>query len=139
MQKKISDRAGIIACYILAFASLAAAIYHTQLLLPLLDKGERAEAVVMEIKTGAKSSKWAVYGFNTETGRAVTSRDIFPMYFIRLHQGDHVTVIHDPVETGIVTADLGLWVWQGTIIFLSGFIFLAILGVLILRFKSKKT
>ena len=138
MKTKISDRAGIIACYFLAFASLVACIYHTQLLLHLLNKGKQAEAVVVEIKRGAKNSKWAIYQFNTEAGQQVTSRDTFPMYFIRLHKGDHVTVIYDPSDASIVTADLGLWVWQGTIIFLFGFVFLVTLGIFILRFKPQK-
>lgn len=128
----------MIACYFLAFASLAVSIYHTQLLLPLLDKGKRAEAVIVEIKSGARNSKWAVYQFNTEAGQEVTSRDTFPMYFIRLHKGNHVNVIYDPSDASIVTADLGLWLWQGTIIFLFGFVFLATLGIFILRFKPQK-
>lgn len=138
MKSKISNRAGLIACYILAFTSLALAVYHSQLLLQLLGDGKRAHAIVAEIKRGAKNSKWAVYQFNTGTGEAVTARDKFPMYIIRLHKGDHVTVIYNPADTGTVTADLGLWIWQGPIIFLFGFIFLAGTGVLILRFKPKQ-
>ena len=139
MKAKISDRAAIIACYVLAFTSLAAAIYHTQLLLPLLDNGKRAEAIVVAIDRGAKGSKFAIYQFDTETEQQVTSRDNFQMYFIRLHKGEHVTVIYDPKDTSIITADLGLWNWQGTAIFLFGFVFLASFGVLILRYKPKKT
>ena len=138
MKARISNRAGIIACYFLAFTSLVLAIYHTQLLLRLLDNGRRAEAVVTEIKRGARNSKWAVYRYNTETGRKVTAQDKFPMYIIHLHKGDHITLIYDPADTGMVTADLGFWLWQGPIIFLFGFLFLATTGVLILRFKPKQ-
>ena len=84
MKAKKSDLAAIIACYVLAFTSLAGAIYHTQLLLPLLDNGKRAEAIVVAIERGAKSSKFAIYQFDTETEQQVTSRDKFQMYFIRL-------------------------------------------------------
>ena len=138
MKAKISNRTGMIACYFLAFTSLAIAIYHTQLLLRLLDNGKQAEAVVAEIRRGVKNSKWAVYRFDTDRGRTVTSRDKFPMYIIRVHKGDHVAVIYDPADSGMVTADLGFWIWQGPIIFLFGFLFLATLGVFILRFKPKQ-
>lgn len=138
MKAKISARVAIIACYVLAFTSLAAAIYHTQLLLPLLENGKRAEAIVVGIDRGAKGSKRAIYQFDTETDKQVVSRDKFQMYFIRLHKDDHVTVIYNPNDISIITADLGLWNWQGTVIFLFGFVFLASFGVLILRFKPKK-
>ena len=108
MKTKINDRAAIIACYVLAFASLAGAIYHTQLLLPLLDNGTRAEAIVVGIDRGAKGSKFAIYQFDTETEQQLTSRDKFQMYFIRLHKGEHVNVIYDPNDKNIITADLGL-------------------------------
>lgn len=139
MKTKVSDRAAIIACYVLAFTSLAGAIYHTQLLLPLLDHGKRAEAVVVAIDKGAKGSKFAIYQFDTDTDQQITSRDMFQMYFIRLHKGEHITAIYDPNNQRMVTADLGLWNWQGTAIFLFGFVFLASFGVLILRYKPKKT
>ena len=139
MKTKVSDRAAIIACYVLAFASLAGAIYHTQLLLPLLNHGKRTEAVIVSIDKGAKGSKFAIYQFDTDTDQQMTSRDMFQMYFIRLHKGERVTVIYDPNNKRMVTADLGLWNWQGTAIFLFGFVFLASFGVLILRYKPKKT
>lgn len=132
---RISDRTAVIACYILAVTSLVAAIYHIQLLLPLLNDGKRAAAVVIGIDVGAKNSKRAVYQFTTETGKQVMARDIFQMYIIRLHKGDHVTVMYDPSDSSRVTADSGLWVWQGPVIFLFGFFFLATFGILILRFK----
>ena len=135
---KISDRTAVIACYILAVTALVAAIYHVQLLLPLLKDGKRAEAVVTGINVGAKNSKRAVYQFATETDKQVTARDLFQMYFIRLHEGDHVSVLYDAADSSRVTADLGLWVWQGPAIFLFGFVFLATLGILVLRFKPGK-
>lgn len=135
---KKSDRTAFIACYILAITSLVAAIYHVQLLVPLLKDGKRAEAAVVGIERGFRNSKRAVYQFATETGNQVTARDIFQMYIIRLHKGDHVTVVYDPSDSGHVTADLGLWVWQGPAIFLFGFVFLATFGILILRFKPGK-
>jgi uncharacterized protein DUF3592 len=138
MKTKVSDHAAIIACCVLAFASLTGAIYHTLLLLPLLDHGKWVEAVVVGIDNGAKGSKWAVYQFDTDIDQQMTSRDIFQMYFIRLHKGDYITVIYDPNNKRMVTADLGLWNWQGTAIFLFGFVFLASLGVLILRYEPKQ-
>lgn len=99
----------------------------------------RAEAIVVDIHRGAKGSKFAIYQFDTETDQQVTSRDNFQMYFIRLDKGEQVTVIYDPNDTNIITADLGLWNWQSTAIFSLGFVFLAILGVFILRYKPKQT
>ena len=135
---KVSDRLGIIACYIMAFTSLGAAVYHLHIILPLLDDGIRTEAIVVDIKKGAKNSKWAIYQYQTETGIQLTSRDKFQMYIVRLHKGNHVTVIYDPEKPETVTADLGLWTWQGVVIFMFGFLFLATLGVLILRYKPGK-
>ena len=123
----------------MALACLVASIYQTQLLLPLLKNGMRTEAIVVDIHRGAKGSKFAIYQFDTETDQQVTSRDNFQMYFIRLDKGEQVTVIYDPNDTNIITADLGLWNWQSTTIFLFGFVFLAILGLLILRYKPKQT
>ncbi len=132
-KKKISDRIALFACYFLAFTSLFAAVYMTQELLQLLNRGERAEAIVSGIHSGARNTKTAIYQFTTSSGQEISARDRFPMYFIRLHTGDRVTVIYDPSDTGLVTADLGLWVWQGPAIFLFGFIFLSTLGVFIFR------
>ena len=132
-KNKRSDRLGIIACYIMAFASLWAALHQLHILLPLLDEGKRTEAIVVDIKRGAKNSKWAIYQYQAETGKQITSRDQFQMYIIRQHKGDNLIVIYDPENPETVTADLGLWTWQAPAIFLFGFLFLATLGILILQ------
>lgn len=137
-KSRVSDRTAAIAAFVLAFASLYAAIYHIRQLLPLLEAGEQADAIVTEIDRGARNTKWAVYRFEAQDARIITARDLFQLYIRRLHKGDHVTVIYDPSDPDRVTADLGLWVWQGPVIFLSGFVFLAILGILIIRFKAGK-
>lgn len=134
----ISDRAAIFACCFLALTSLAISVYQIQQLAPLLKNGKHAEAVVIGIERGFRNSKRAIYQFPVETGNTVTSRDIFQMYIIRLHKGDHVTVMYDPSDTENVTADTGLWIWQGPVIFLFGFVFLVTTGVLIFRFKPGK-
>lgn len=136
-KNKISDRLGIIACYIMAFTSLGAAFYHLHILLPLLYEGKRTEAIVVDIKRGAKNSKWAIYQYQTETGKQLTSRDQIQMYIIQLHKGDHLNVIYDPENPETITADLGLWTWQAPAIFLSGFLFLVTLGVLIHKNKHE--
>ena len=104
-------------------------------LAPLLNNGKHAEAAVIGIEQGFRNTKRAVYQFPVETGKTVTSRDIFQMYIIRLHKGDHVTVIYDPSDTDNVTADTGLWIWQGPVIFFFGFAFLLTTGILIFHFK----
>jgi hypothetical protein len=117
---------------VLAFACLIAAIYHIKLLFPLLKHGIRTDAVVTGIDIGAKGSKKAIYRYQAKTGAEINSRDIFQMYVIRLHKGDRVTVIYDPDDATVVTADLGIWVWQGSAIFLFGFVFFTALGIVIL-------
>lgn len=135
---QVSDRTAAIAAFVLALASLYAANHQLQRMLPLLENGKRTDAVVTGIDRGARTSKWAIYRFVTEAGRTITARDLFQMYINRPHKGEHVTVIYDPSDPEKVTADLGLWIWQGPIIFLSGFVFLSGLGILILKFGSKK-
>lgn len=134
---RVSDRNAAIAAYLLAFVCLVAATYHIKLLLPLLKHGIRTEAVVTGIDVGAKGNKKAIYRYQTKTGAEISSRDIFQLYLIRLHKGDRVTVIYDSDDATVVTADLGLWVWQGPAIFLFGFVFFAALGILILKFKAR--
>ena len=133
---KISDRWGIIACCILAFTSLGGAVYHLHILIPLINHGIKTEATVANIQKGGRNIKFAIYHYQIKSGDKLTSRDKFQMYIIRLHKGDRVTVIYDPENPEIVTADLGLWTWQGVVIFLFGFMFLMTIGVLILRYKS---
>ena len=122
----------------LAFACLIATIYHIKLLFPLLKHGIRTDAVVTGIDIGAKGSKKAIYRYQVKTGAEINSRDIFQMYVIRLHKGDRVTVIYDPDDATVVTADLGIWVWQGPAIFLFGFVFFTVVGIVILKFKSRE-
>lgn len=135
---KTNDNAGAIAACILAIACLVASFYHVKQLLPLLKEGIKAEAVIIDIKSGAKDSKKAIYQFITDTGKQVTSQDIFQMYIIRQHKGDKATVIYDPSSPETVTADLGPWIWQGPIIFLFGFVFFTTLGILIIRHKQMR-
>ena len=132
-----SDRTAAIASFFLAFTCLFAAGYHVKLLLPLLKQGVRTEAVVTGIIVGARGSKRAIYRFQPSSGKEIQTRDIFQMYFIRFHKGDHIKVIYDPSETSIVTADLGIWVWQGTAVFIFGIALFSILGFLILKFRRK--
>lgn len=137
IKNNVRKNSGVIACYVLAFACLFASIYHTKQLLNLYNEGLRAEAVVVGIKVGAKGSKTAIYEFNHETRGQVRAKDIFQMYFYRHQTGDEVTVIYNPLNKNKITADIGLWNWQGTVIFGLGFIFLIVLGILILRFSKK--
>ena len=134
-KSRTSDRTAAIASFFLAIVCVFAAGYHVKLLLPLLKQGVRAEAVVTGIKVGARGSKTAIYRFQTPSGKEIKSRDIFQMYLIRFHKGDHLKVIYDPSETSIVTADLGLWIWQGAVIFIFGVALFSILGFLILKYR----
>lgn len=74
----------------------------------------------------------------TDTGKQVTSKDVFQMYITRLHKGEHITVIYDPSRPELVTADIGFMVWQGPVIFLFGFVFFVILGFFIVFYKRRK-
>ncbi|HKK15579.1 MAG TPA: DUF3592 domain-containing protein [Gammaproteobacteria bacterium] len=132
---QVSNNVAAVASFVLALASLVAMIYHIQVLLPLLHDGKRAEAIVTGFHRGARNSKWAIYRFETVGGEPVTQRDRFQLYIIRPQKGEQVTVIYNPDDTSLVTADLGIWVWQGPIIFLLGFVILTATGILILQFK----
>lgn len=136
MQISSSERStilGIMACFILAFACLAGGIYQTHRLLFLINEGNRADAEVVGIDVGVKGGKRAVLQFVTITGRSAVSRDQFQMMVFRFHKGDHVSVLYDPADPGIVTIDLGLWTWQQAVFFYFGFIFLGMLGLLLTR------
>lgn len=133
-----TDRLAVIAAFILAIACLIASIYQIKLLLPLLNDGKKAEAIVIDIRTGAKDSKTAIYQFKTETGTLVTSQDIFQMYFTRFHKGEHISVIYDPANPETVTADPGFWIWQGPVIFIFGFILFSTLGIFIVFYMRKR-
>ena len=121
----------------MAVTCLFAIAFHVKILLPLLQHGFHTEAVVSDIDVGAKGSKMAIYRFQDRSGKEITARDKFQMYYIRLHKGDHVNVIYDPDDPRIVTADLGIGIWQGTAIFVFGFVLFSALGVLILKYKHK--
>ena len=135
---KVSNRFAMLAAVVLALTSLFAAYYHVKYLLPFLDEGERVTALVVDIHRGARNSKWAVYTFHTREGQSVTARDLFQMYFKRLHRGEEVPVLYLPSNPKIVTADLGAWNWQGPAIFLFGFIFLLTIGILILGYRKEQ-
>lgn len=135
---KRKDLAGLIATLVLSFLCLFAAIYHIQKVSLLLKQGEKADARVVDIYRGARNSKWAVYAFQTQLNNKITARDQFQMYIKRMDKGDQVRVIYLPNDPTFVTADLGLWIWQGTVIFIFGFIFLLIIGILILKYSSKQ-
>lgn len=134
--QKVSDRAGFVACVILALACLFAASYHTKQLLPLWNNGARAQATVVDIKRGARGSKWAIYNFITSEGQAITSRDMFQMYLIRPDLRDELTVFYSPDNPQVVTADFGWMTWQGTFIFSGGFLLLAGISLLIFRHRA---
>lgn len=133
-QIQVSDRTAAIASFVLALASLITAIYHMQILVPLLQDGKRAEATVTGFHRGARNTRWAIYRFSAD-GRTVTARDKFPLYIIRPGKGEQVVVVYDPADANIVTADLGIWIWQGPAIFLFGFVFLGGTGLLILHYR----
>lgn len=135
---KRRDLAGLIAAMVLSFSCLFAAVYHYQKLSPLIKQGEKADARVVDIYRGARNSKWAVYAFQTQSNKKITARDQFQMYIKRMNKGDQVKVFYLPNNPEIVTADLGIWIWQGTVIFMFGFIFLLIMGILILKYSAKK-
>jgi len=66
----------------------------------------------------------------------VTTRDTFQQYIRGVNRGESVIVIYDRDDIKKVTADLGIWTWQAPAIFLSGFVLLAILAILIWRHRS---
>jgi hypothetical protein len=126
-------RLGTLRAAILGVACLAAAIYHVSVLVPLLGSGESAPARVTGVHRGARNSKWAEYEFITSAGQTVQARDAIQMYIRRPEPGDRVVVIYDPANPSVVTADLGVWVWQGAIVFFGGFIILFMLLIAIVR------
>jgi|GEM_PF-7037964 len=124
---------GIAACFLLGTACLVAAIFETRTIHHLLREGRRAKATVVGIERGAKGAKWAIYRFTTETGATVTLRDVFAMYLVRPRRGEALSVLYDPSGPGRVTADLGIWIWQGPTIFGAGFVLLFGLGIILIR------
>ncbi len=132
-QKPGNDRLAIIACLVLATACFIATIYHFKIVFSLKQHGLKAEAVVIDIETGSRNSKWAIYQFVTQTGQEVIARDTFQQYIKEIKKEMPVIVLYDPMDPATVTADLGNWIWQGAIIFFSAFIFLIVLGILIAK------
>ena len=118
---------GILACYTLALVCLVGGIYTTNLLVPLIKEGKLADAEVVGIDVGAKSSKRAILQFITDTGSTAVSHDMFEMMIFRFNKGDRVTVLYNPLDVSVVTVDLGLWIWQQPVIFFFGFILLSVL------------
>ena len=133
---KSRDIAAFIGVTILAIACLVAAAYHIRVLVDLHQRGVRVEAVVVEIKRGARNSGWAVYRYTPDGGRETIARDKFQLYIKRVKRGQSVNVIYDKNDVKRVTADLGMWTWQAPAIFLFGFAFMAILAFLIWRYRS---
>lgn len=138
MSVRKADRWGLVACYLLALACLVAAVYNLQMLVPLLNNGRHADAVVVAVDRGVKGAMNAVFQFVTETGTEVVAQDRLDMYFVRMETGEQVTVIYDPSDPTVVTADLGVWVWQGPAVFLLGFILLVFLGWLLPQMKKNE-
>ena len=132
-----TDRGMVVVCFLLALACLVAGVYELQLLLPLVNRGSRADAEVVAVERGVKGTRKAVYRFVATGGKEVVTPDRQDMYLVRLHTGGRVAVLYDPSDPTLVTADLGLWVWQGPAIFLSGAVFLVALGLLLPRMKKK--
>lgn len=135
---RIPDWAALVACAILAIACLIAAIYHVRSLSSLLERGERTEAVVTGFRSGARNARWAVYEFTTADGIAASAADIFQLYLHRPNRGDTLRVIYDPRDPAIVTADRGLWTWEGAGIFGFGTLLFVALWVLILTHSRKR-
>jgi hypothetical protein len=134
--QKFKDIAGCIAAIIFSVACLAASTYHIKIILDLKQLGSRADATVVDIERGARNSKWAIYRYLTTDDQDVIARDKFQQYIKRVHKGESVTVMYHKEDVKNVTADLGLWTWQAPVIFLFGFLFLAIIGFLIWRHRA---
>jgi len=95
--------------------------------------GEIAQATVIDIKTSAKNSKWAIYKFVALEGEMIQARDIFQMYYIRPDKGDSLKMIYDVTKPQRLTADLGNWTWQGIIILGAGSLLFLFITIVILR------
>jgi hypothetical protein len=124
-------------CSVLALTCLVASMYLLQMLLPLVNEGRRADAVVVAVDLGVKGTRKAVFRFVTDMGDEVVATDTQDMYFVRLHTGEQVGIIYDPADPTLVTADLGLWVWQGPMIFCTGAIVLVTLGLVLPRMTTR--
>lgn len=134
--QKFKDRAGLIAALVLAIACLAAAIYHIRIIVDLQQHGVSTQAIVVDIKHGARNSSWAIYQYSLPDGREIVAKDLFQQYIKQVDRGESVRVLYHRQHVTRVTADLGWWIWQAPVIFLSGFILLAILVDCIWRHRS---
>ena len=121
---------------VLAIACLVAAVYHARVIIELNERGVKASATVVDFHRGARNSKWAIYHYTLPDGQQMTTRDIFQQYVKGVEEGDQVDVIYDRDDTGTVTADLGMWIWQAPAIFGSGFVVLSVLSILIWRHRG---
>lgn len=128
---KRNDCLGLAATVIFAIACIGAGAFLLLKILRLTGDGLHAEARVVAIERGAKSSKWPVYEFATANGREVRARDLTQRMFAPIERGDTVPVLYDPANPSLVAADLGIWLWRGPVIFFAGSVFLSGLGVAI--------
>lgn len=122
---------------ILAAACLGAGTYHLRQIAFLSELGVRTGGRVAAIERGARNSKWPVYEFTTRAGIEVRARDVMQLMFAPVERGDAVTVIYDPADPSIVTADLGPWLWRGPAIFFCGAALLAGLGAAIWIYRRR--
>jgi hypothetical protein len=134
--RKFKDIAGFTAAIIFSVACLAASMYHIKFILDLKQLGLRASATVVDFERGARNSKWAIYRYVTIDDQEVIAKDKFQQYIKRVHKGESVTVIYHKEDVTTVTSDLGLWIWQAPVIFLSGFLLLSIIGFFIWRHRA---
>lgn len=127
--KKVSDKLGVMACYLLAVFCLLGGVYRTRQLLPLVREGQTAAAQIVGIHRGAKGLKTAVLAYDIESGARVTTRDILPMMIFRFKEGDTTTVLYHPADPTLGTIALGAWIWLQPVMFYSGFMMLCVLGL----------
>ena len=133
-----TSRAGLAACFLLAVACLLGASYQTGVIKQLLREGERAPALVVGIEASLRGSKKAVYLFVTARGEEIRASDAFDLYLVRPRRDESLTVIYDPEKPDLVIADLGIFTWQGPMIFWSGAIGLTALGILLYRSERQR-
>lgn len=129
---------GLIATAVLAVACIGAGTFLLLKILHLTENGLRAEARVAAVERGAKNSKWPVYEFTTAEGLEVRGRDITQLMFAPIEPGDTVTILYDPADPSVVTADLGHWLWRGPAIFFTGSVLCMGLGVAIWIFSHRR-
>jgi hypothetical protein len=112
LSRSKSRNLGTIACLVFAALSLAFGYSIGSQVKYFESAGLRAEALVVGIHRGAKSSKFAIVAFSTAEGRPVEARCAFQMFTIRNETGDAVTVLYDPSDPQSVMIDNGLWNWD---------------------------